>query len=441
MCTKEIKSARPKSLGYGVAIPISGRSDRVSSDIAYTLLFVSFEQGWNTAQDQRKEWAMQTIAVVGGGLGGTLAAILLQRAGHRVSVFEQAPELARIGAGINLGSNVMRIMRHIGLEQRLNDIGLVPRTGASREWDTGRVLFQRPYTEWARRFGAHHLIMHRGDLLTALASVLEPGTMQFSKRLEGLEPRGGTTRLRFEDGTSAQAEIVVGADGVNSKVREILLGYEPPTYSGTVAYRAIFPTSLLRGELPLFDSTKWWSDERLPSQEDRHFIVYYLTAQRDEIYFVTGSPSPEWDGNVSSVPASMEEIRACYEGFHPEVIRVIEACPAASKWPLLEREPRPMWSEGGIVMLGDSCHPMKPHMGQGAAMAFEDAVLLARAIGARPGDAGAAFRLYEASRIERTSRVQHESHVNTWLKYETDPEWVFGYDAFDSLLIDPALAA
>ena len=373
--------------------------------------------------------AKQTVAVVGGGLGGTLAAILLQRAGHTVAVYEQAPELARIGAGINLGSNVMRIMRHIGLEDRMNAIGLVPATGASRVWDTGQVLFQRPYAQWAERFGAQHLIMHRGDLLDVLVSALPDGTIRFGRRLVGLDPAGPRTRLSFADGSTEEADIVIGADGVNSRVREILLGPEPPIYSGTVAYRAIFPASLLHGALPTFDSTKWWSDERLPTQEDRHFLIYYLTRQREEIYFVTGSPAPEWDGNVASVPASVAEIRACYEGFHKEVIRVIDACPAASKWPLLERRPQAVWSREGIVLLGDACHPMKPHMGQGAAMAFEDAVMLTRCIGHCGDDSQAAFGLYEASRIGRTSRVQRESHDNTWMKHSADPAWVFGYDA------------
>ena len=371
----------------------------------------------------------RTIAVVGAGLGGVLAAILLRQAGNDVTVFEQAGQLGRIGAGINLGPNVMKIMRHIGLEARMNAIGLVPETGASRVWDTGEVLYNRPYTEWAARFGAQNLIMHRGDLLSVLAESLPPDVVRFDKRLVDLAEAGGQTRLSFADGSHDMADLVIGADGVNSRVREILLGVEPPTYGGTVAYRAIFPTALLRGALPAFDSTKWWSDARLPAQEDRHFLIYYLTAQRDEVYFVTGSPAPRWDGNVSSVPADMAEIRACYDGFHDEVIRVIEACPAASKWPLLERSPQAMWSRDGIVLLGDACHPMKPHMGQGAAMAFEDAAVLARCIAACGGDGPSAFALYEANRRGRTSRMQRESHDNTWMKYATDPAWVFGYDA------------
>ena len=260
----------------------------------------------------------QTIAIAGGGLGGVLAAILLQRAGHAVTVYEQAPQLARIGAGINLGANVMHIMRHIGLEQRMNGIGMVPQTGASARMGHGPGPVPPPVRAMGgtlRRPQPDH-----APWRPARRPGLRPGARHAAIRQApgGPGAAGERTRLDFADRTSVTADVVIGADGVNSRVREILLDPEPPTYSGTVAYRAIFPTDLLRGELPEFDSTKWWSDERLPSQEDRHFIVYYLTANRDEIYFVTGSPAAGWDGNTASIPADMEEILACYEGFHPE---------------------------------------------------------------------------------------------------------------------------
>jgi 6-hydroxynicotinate 3-monooxygenase len=221
---------------------------------------------------------------------------------------------------------------------------------------------------------------------------------------------------------------VIGADGVDSRVREILQGHAPPTYTGVVAYRAIFPTALLGGRGLLADTSKWWSDERLPAREDRHFILYYLTNRRDEVYFVTGSPEPNWDSGIASVPVEIDEIRACYEGFHPEVQRVIDACPMASKWPLLTRAPLDRWHEGRVVLLGDACHPMKPHMGQGANMAIEDGVVLARCLIETGGDAGAAYPMYQTTRFARASRVQRESNVNVWLKYPTDPSWVFAYN-------------
>jgi 6-hydroxynicotinate 3-monooxygenase len=370
-----------------------------------------------------------TIAVVGAGLGGITAAAMLQRAGFPVTVYEQAPELARIGAGIHLGPNVMHVMRHLGLDSVMYETGLVPRSYQSREWDTGRILFDIPLAQWHADYGMRYLILHRGDLQAILAGALTVGTLRFDHQLLDLQTvPGGGMRLIFADGATALADIVIGADGVDSRVREILQGKAPPTYTGVVAYRAIFPTALLGGQGLLADTSKWWSDERLPAKEDRHFIIYYLTTRRDEVYFVTGSPEPNWDSGIASIPVEIDEIRACYAGFHPEVLRVIDACPQASKWPLLTRPPMDRWHEGRIVLLGDACHPMKPHMGQGANMAVEDGVVLARSLIATKGEAATAFPLYETTRLARASRVQRESNVNVWLKYPTDPSWVFAYN-------------
>jgi 6-hydroxynicotinate 3-monooxygenase len=377
------------------------------------------------------------IAVVGGGLGGTTAGILLQQRGYDVTIYEQALEISRIGAGIHLHANVMKIMREIGLENTMLQVGIRPQTWLNREWDTGRVLFAPPIQQWEQRYGGPHLIIHRGDMQLILTAALNPGSIHFGKRLVDLDERGDDLFLHFEDGSLAEADVVVGADGVNSKVREILLGPEPPIYTGFVAYRAIFPTALLGDFRISADSTKWWSDERHWAREDRHFIIYYLTSARDEIYFVTGSPDPNWQGGVSPVSAQMSEIRACYEGFHPEVMRVIDACPQASKWPLLEREPLPLWSRNRIVLLGDACHPMKPHMGQGAGMAIEDAAVLTRCLIQMRDNVEDAFFLYKETRLERTSRVQRASHENTWMHHPTDPSWVYGYDALTVPLATP----
>ena len=271
----------------------------------------------------------------------------------------------------------MRVMRHLGLAETMYATGLVPDRYLSREWDTGRVLFDMPVQSWAATYGMPNLIMHRGDLQAILAGALRPAALCCSTSTCSMSSSGRTaSALVFADGDTAEADIVIGADGVDSRVREIMYGVEKPTYTGVVAYRAIFPTALLGGQGLSADMTKWWSDERHPAAEDRHFIIYHLTARRDEVYFVTGSPDPHWDPGIASIPVEVAEIRACYEGFHPEVLRVIDACPQASKWPLLIRPPMPHWSAGPIVLLGDACHPMKPHMGQGANMAIEDAVVL-----------------------------------------------------------------
>lgn len=364
-------------------------------------------------------------------------AILLERAGFDYVVYEQAPELARMGAGINLYPNTTKVMGTIGVLDSMLEIANRPETWLNREWDSGRIYFSQLEDEWEEQFGAPHIHLHRGDLQRIMADAVPEHRIIYSKCLSGLEEEGNVIRLSFADGTTAEADVVIGADGVNSIVREILLGVEAPSYSGFVAYRGILPSNLL-GDYKLgSDGAKFWSDDRHPAQEDRHFIYYYLTKERDELYFVTGSPDPHFQG-TQPVEVEKEEVLEHYAGFHEDVIRIIQACPKITKWPLLQRKPLPLWSRGRIVLLGDACHPMKPHMGQGAGMAIEDAAVLFRCLQAAEGDYAGAFKMYMANRIDRASRIQALSNRNIWMRYPTDPTWCYGYDAMTVPLIKPA---
>jgi len=374
----------------------------------------------------------QRVAVIGGGMGGLTAGVLLQRAGFDANVYEQAKLLARVGAGINIYPNGMHVLRATGVVDHLLNLGQLPKTWLSREWDTGRILYSQPEEEWHRRYGEPHAILHRGDLQRALAGQLQPGTLQFDRHVVGIDEVGSVLKVRFADGSQVEVDVVIGADGVNSMVRELLLGPEPPKYSGFVAYRSVFPTSRLSRPLDS-DGCKFWSDDRHWANEDRHMIIYYTTKAKDEVYFVTGSPDPDWEG-TTPVDVTIKEAKEHYAGFHEEVQRVIEASTHISKWPLLTRDPLPLWSSGRVVLLGDACHPMKPHMGQGAGMAFEDAAILVRSMQAMGDDVSGAFKLYEATRHERASKVQRVSNANTFLKYEEDPTWCFGYNAITAPL-------
>lgn len=369
------------------------------------------------------------VAVIGCGLGGATAAVFLQWAGFDVKVYEQAPQLTRVGAGISLGPNVMKVMQHLGVYDEFLARGTVARQRLSRAWDSGDILNEVSYTKYGEIYGAVMMSIHRGDMIDILTAPLKPDTMEFGKRLIGIEElASGALRIAFEDGTSAEADVVIGADGVNSKVREVLLGVEAPHYTGFVAYRAVFKSELLGDFRPDGDHTKWWTTESFPAKEDRHFIHYYLNSDRSEMYFVTGSPDANWDPTRGNVPVGKKEILECYEGFHDEVQRIINAAPEVTKWPLLERKPLTLWSRGGVALLGDACHPMKPHMGQGAGMAIEDGAVLARCL-QQGSSIAEALRTYEHNRKDRTARVQDASRENTWFKYPTDTDWVYAYDA------------
>jgi 6-hydroxynicotinate 3-monooxygenase len=371
------------------------------------------------------------IAVIGAGLGGMTVAGLLQRSGFVVKVYEQASAFSRIGAGIHLSSNVMLVMRRLGIEQALCDIGLHPDAFVSRQWDTGEILFELPFDQASEaHYGAAYINVHRGDLHAVLESALEDGTIAFGKKLHALDDLGATVRLFFDGGDHVDADLVIGADGLNSKVREFLLGPEMPRFTGHIAHRAVFPARRLNG-LPIRACTKWWGP-------GNHILVYYMTQAREEVYIVTSAPQEQWTTNASFVPCDRDEFVATFDGYHTELRQIVHAAPAVTKWPVFDRDAVARWSADRIVLLGDACHPLRPYMAAGAAMAIEDAAVLARCI-AEFGlnDASESFAWYEANRMPRVREVQHISSINTWLRAPTDPDWLFRYDACTVPLVPP----
>ena len=368
------------------------------------------------------------VAIIGGGIGGLALAGLLSRRGAKVQLYEQAKRFDRVGAGIQMGPNAVRVLSALGLEPHLRRIAFAPRSWSNRAWDTGEHLGELDFADAETRYGAPYLLLHRGDLHAALLSAVPAELISFDKKLVALDAGSSGVTLRFADGTSAPADAVVGADGVHSRVREHLLGAEKPRFTGRVAHRTVFPTSLMDG-FALDTCTKWWGP-------DRHIVMYPVTTTRDETYFVTSVPDPDWDVESWSAEGDMAEVHRAFEGFHGDVQRVLAACPRVHKWALFERDPLPCWSQGPVALLGDACHPMMPYMAQGGASALEDAAILARCLDAG-GNVQKAFRSYEAMRLQRTTRLQLTSRENTWGTQRTDPSWVYAYDVWRVPIADP----
>ena len=178
------------------------------------------------------------IAIIGAGLGGATAAAWLQREGFPVRVYEQAQSFERIGAGIHVSANVMKVLRRLGAERRLSQIGIHPDIFTSRKWDTGDVLFGLPLGDTGeRKYGASYITIHRHDLHGAILEKVEPGTIAFGRRLANVKQDGNVVRMSFADGSEAEADVVIGADGVNSKLREAVVGPSKSRFTGAVAHR------------------------------------------------------------------------------------------------------------------------------------------------------------------------------------------------------------
>ncbi|SKA34040.1 6-hydroxynicotinate 3-monooxygenase [Enhydrobacter aerosaccus] len=369
------------------------------------------------------------IAVIGAGMGGLATAAALRKAGHEVTVYEQARRFTRLGAGIQIGCNAMHVLRGLGLETALRAETFYPRSWNNRDAATGEVLFDMMFgPEAEAQYGAPYLLAHRGDLHAALASAVPNEIVRLEHRLVGLEPQGdGRVRLAFENDTVATADAVIGADGVHSVVRSALFGEDEPRFTGRIAYRTVYPAARLDG-YPISNCTKWWGP-------DRHIVIYPVKPDRSEIYFVTSQPEPGFEIESWSTTGDVKVLRAAFDGFHPEVQRVLAAAPEVHKRPLVDRDPLPQWVDGPVALLGDACHPMTPYMAQGAAMAIEDAAILSRCLAGTDRDAvERALRRYQQTRQERTARVQLTSRQNRWGKGVTDVDWVYGYNAWEAPL-------
>ncbi|MCQ0988087.1 FAD-dependent monooxygenase [Jiella marina] len=365
------------------------------------------------------------IAVIGAGLGGAAAMALLDQAGFSVHTFEQAPEFTRLGAGIHIGPNVMKIFREIGLEDRLAEIGSHPDFWFSRDGNTGEYLSKIRLGDFAKKeYGAPYITIHRGDMHAVQIEALPQDRVHFGFKLVDILERDNDVLLTFENGQKVSAGLVIGADGINSAIREKLLGPEKPRFSGWIGHRALVNVDKLRASGLEFEAcVKWWWEA------SRHIMAYKTKGDGSEYYYVTGVPVDGWEHDAAFVDSSREEMEAIFGNSHPEVNALIAATEEVTKWPFWNRDPLNLWSRGRLCLLGDACHPMRPHMAQGACMAIEDAAVLTRCLSETGTTQYAdAFRMYEAVRRERATKVQTISNANTWLKEPEDPAWVYAYD-------------
>ncbi|AFC85571.1 FAD-dependent monooxygenase [Frateuria aurantia] len=368
---------------------------------------------------------MLNIGINGGGIGGLAAAIALQGAGHRVTIFEQASQFGRVGADINLTPNAVRALDGLGVGDRLRETAAWPTARISRAWDTGE---QTSYLEMAgkaeRDYGAPQLTMHRADVIAALEEAVVPDSLQLGRQTVAYEADASAATLVLADGSRHRFDLVVGADGIHSGLRRFLFGEDHPQFTGIVSYRAVIPSERLPG-LDLGAFVKWWG----PS-EDLQIVSFPLNRGREIFVFAT-TAQPEWSQESWTTPGDADALRARYRDFHPQARALLQACDTVLASALHVRDPLPAWSGPHMTLLGDACHPMMPFMAQGAGMAIEDAVVLARSLeGLAPMEVEVGLARYETARRQRTASIQIGSRCNQWLKDGSNADWVYGYDAW-----------
>jgi 2-polyprenyl-6-methoxyphenol hydroxylase-like FAD-dependent oxidoreductase len=363
------------------------------------------------------------VAVVGAGIGGLAAAAALRRVGAQVEVYERARTVARVGAGLQLAPNATNALRGLDLLPQVRAIASRPESWCSFSAQDGALTLRLPLgDEIESKFGAPYLHVHRSDLQAVLLDTV-PG-LRLGRCAVGVEQRGEAATVRFADRSTVTADLVIGADGVHSTIRELLFGAMPALFSGLVAYRGTVPADRVR-DIPLI-SAKWWG-------RDRHLVHYWVSRGR-ELNLVAPVPEETWSEETWTAEGRVGDLLDALSDFAAPVRRVAAAATTLMRSALYDRDPLPRWGEGRVTLLGDACHPMLPFMAQGAGMAIEDAVVLARCLDGVPGDGvEEAIARYTAARINRTSAVQGGSRANDFLRGSSSglsSEDVYGYDAW-----------
>ncbi len=367
------------------------------------------------------------IGIAGGGVGGLSAAIALRSQGHNVTVFEQAKGFSRVGADINLTPNVVRVIDGLGAGAAIRRLGAQPTFRISRDWDTGQETSRLGMAGDAeRRYGAPQVTIHRADIINALAEQLPIDLIRFEQRIRSLSQDDMGVNLQFEDGGIERFDVVIGADGIHSRVRTALFGDEYPRFTGVVSFRSVVPTERVKHVPEIEAFTKWWG----PTPQSQ-IVTFPLNQGRETFIFAT-TGQESWTEESWTSEGDVNELRGFYKDFHPDARALLDACDSTLKSALYEREPLPQWSVGTVTLLGDACHPMLPFMAQGAGMAIEDAAVLGRCLAgaANRTDARKALQVYESARRERTAKIQIGSRGNQWMKTQGNANWVYGYDAW-----------
>jgi salicylate hydroxylase len=377
------------------------------------------------------------IAIVGGGLAGLAAAAALAKFGFAAELFEAAPSLGEIGAGVNVSPQAIRALRAMGLGGSVAAAANIAPGVLTRDMHSGVPLDYRDHASLEHRFGAPLCTFHRADLLEALVRGVDIRCLHLGHRLIAIEQGPTSVELHFANGVKHDAELVVAADGIRSQVRRALYGDDHAVYTGQMVWRALIDGASLPGDVLEPSGHLQWLGS------GRHFFAYYLR-DRDLINIVTQQDTGRWVEEGWSIPGDVEEMRASFPNPERRLRALLDGVTHCSQWGLFTRPLTRNWGHGRIQLIGDAAHAMLPNAGQGAAQAFEDAYILARWLAALPGDPPRAMENFRRVRIPRVHAVQRRSSSIVRTKHDYNPRgpdakqakidaidamaWIWGYD-------------
>jgi salicylate hydroxylase len=382
------------------------------------------------------------VLIVGAGIGGLTLAHALLRNGINVQILEAAPELTEVGAGIQIPPNAMKVLRALNLDTAVMTRAFKPTAIEARMGETGREVFNIPLAAQSlTRWGTPYLHIHRADYIAALREALPEGVLRLGVRVQSYAQDKLGVHVVLETGETVAGMYLIGADGIRSTLRTQMLGPDTPRFTGNVAWRVVVPTAKLGNLAPRPTACAWFG-------RCKHGVTYRLGADGEMTNFVGVVERENWQEEGWSIQGSKEDVLADFAGWHPTITTLIEAADTFHRWALFDRAPLTQWTDGRAALMGDAAHPMLPFLAQGAAMAVEDAYVLAQVIAE-----DAPLIEYQNKRLARTSKVQVASRANMdlfhkrtrlsqlatygpmWLAGKILPsivhrrmDWLYGYD-------------
>jgi len=340
--------------------------------------------------------------IAGGGIGGLTAALCLLHHGIDIQVFEQAEALEEVGAGIQLSPNALKVFEALGIGDEIVDRGFLPEFIEARMGLSGRKVFNIPLQETTKvSWGSPYIHIHRADLLDVLKNALNsvsPSLLSLGSKIESYENIANYVTAITSGGDRFTGDLLIGADGIHSNMREQMLGQSKPDYTGNKAWRFVVPTHLVKGEKPNPSACVWMGP-------GRHAVTYYL--REGELINFVGVVEESESGSENWFQKGVKsDVLADFKGWHPVISNIIEAAKpdAIFKWGLYDRNPLPKWTDRRVALLGDACHPMLPFLAQGAAMAIEDSWSMARSLVESKDDVSLGMKHYQSQRAKCPKR-------------------------------------
>jgi salicylate hydroxylase len=355
------------------------------------------------------------VLIAGAGIGGLTASLALRQAGFDAHVYEQASVLREVGAGVAISPNAVKVLHKLGLAEALRTVGVVSHSMDSRDWQTGALLGRVPLAAAAvERWGAPFYHLHRADLHDALRAALGDQHITLGARCVAVEQHGTTVELRFADGRDATGDLLIGADGIHSVVRDYVSGPDQPIWSRQISWRGLVPAAVGHEVGLEVHHHSFWGPRT-------QFVCFYVSAGRLVNWVGNTQSDDDWHEESWSARGDRDEALRLFAGWHPQVRALIAGTERVFKWALFDRPPLETWTRGRVTLLGDAAHPMLPYMAQGASQSIEDAFVLAHCIAADCDDPERAIEGYATRRRERTAAVQAASRDASRVVRLTDP--------------------